>query len=157
MKDREPERNGCDLSLDRLLAHRGWVTRVARALVGEENRAADLEQQVWLKAIQNRPRALRSVRGWLGAVLRTTALDMHRSDSRRAVLEERAGRSEVTAPPPDLPAVKTRTLPAGAATTSSTPSTRSRTTDKEPLSEQWRIRTPRAAGGRGGFRMGSAA
>jgi RNA polymerase sigma-70 factor (ECF subfamily) len=77
---------------DRLLAHREWVRRVARALVIDESRAADLEQQVWLAALEHPPREARSLRAWLGTVLRNSAAKMRRS-------EERRGRREEAAPP----------------------------------------------------------
>jgi len=38
--------------LDQLLAHREWVRRMARALVGDENLADDLEQDVWMDALE---------------------------------------------------------------------------------------------------------
>jgi RNA polymerase sigma-70 factor (ECF subfamily) len=81
---------------DRLLAHREWVRRVARALVIDESRAADLEQQVWLAALEHPPREARSLRAWLGTVLRNTAAKMRRS-------EERRGRREEAVPPPSGP------------------------------------------------------
>ncbi len=78
---------------DLLFAHREWVRRVARALVLDESRAADLEQQVWIAALEHPPLASGSIRGWLRTVLRNAAGKMRRS-------EERVGRREAAAPPP---------------------------------------------------------
>jgi len=69
--------------LDQLLAHKAWLRRLARALVKDPNRADDLEQEVWLRAIRTPPATKRSLRGWLGTVLRRTAVDQHRADERR--------------------------------------------------------------------------
>ena len=73
--------------LERLLAHREWVRRVARALVRDENAADDLEQGVWLEALERPPRSGRSLRGWLGAALRHDLVDRRRSEDRRRVRE----------------------------------------------------------------------
>jgi RNA polymerase sigma-70 factor (ECF subfamily) len=76
---------------DELLAHRDWVRRVARALMGDDAAADDLEQDVWLLAARaERPR---SPRAWLGAVLRNTAANLRTSARRRE-------RREVAAPQP---------------------------------------------------------
>lgn len=80
---------------DELLAHRDWVRRVARALVGDDATADDLEQDVWLAAARaERPR---SPRAWLGTVLRNTASNLRTSARRRE-------RREAAAPQPrELP------------------------------------------------------
>src|SRR5688500_12123146 len=70
--------------LDALLAHREWGRSLARRLTEDESRADDVEQQTWLTAIERPPRHARSLRGWLGAVVRTAARKARRSDMRRS-------------------------------------------------------------------------
>ena len=84
---------GDPVEIETLLAHRDWVRRVARTLVLDEARAADLEQEVWLRALTKPPREDRGLRGWLATVLRNTAWNDRRS-------EERRGRREAEVPPP---------------------------------------------------------
>ena len=81
--------------LEELLAHRGWVRRVARALVADESRAEDLEQEVWLRSLA-RP-APRSPRAWLGTLLRNAASNMRRGERRRD------GHESAAPPPRPLP------------------------------------------------------
>ncbi|MHC4470397.1 MAG: RNA polymerase sigma factor, partial [Planctomycetota bacterium] len=76
--------------LDHLLAHRAWVRRIARALMRDESRAQDLEQEVWRKAIARPPRDRGGLRGWLGTVLRRAASDQRRSEDRRSRHEKAA-------------------------------------------------------------------
>ncbi len=70
---------------EELLAHRAWVRRVARALVLDESRADDLEQETWIRAL-GAP-APRSPRAWLGTVLRNTAVNLRLAESRRSAHE----------------------------------------------------------------------
>jgi len=76
-----------------LLAQRSWVRRVARALVRDGARSDDLEQAVWLRALE-RPREVRSPRAWLGTALRNAASDLFRGEGRRRRREEAAARPE---------------------------------------------------------------
>lgn len=84
---------GDAVGIDALLAHRDWVRRVARSLVLDEARAADLEQEVWLRALEHPPREDRGLRGWLATLLRNTAWKARRAEDRR-------GRREGDAPSP---------------------------------------------------------
>jgi RNA polymerase sigma-70 factor (ECF subfamily) len=70
-------------TVERLLAHREWLRRLAAALVRDPNRADDLEQDVWVRALESPPRAGGSLRAWLGTVLRRRAIDQRRADDRR--------------------------------------------------------------------------
>lgn len=80
--------------IDRLLAHREWVRRVARAMVRDENDADDLEQGLWLEALQRPPQSGRSLRGWLFTALRRDWTDARRSEDCRAHREEAMARAE---------------------------------------------------------------
>ena len=78
------------IPLEQLVAHREWVRRVARALVRDETLADDLEQEVWVEALQRPPRSARSLGGWLASALRHNLIDVRRSESRRRVREAAA-------------------------------------------------------------------
>jgi RNA polymerase sigma-70 factor (ECF subfamily) len=90
------------LPIDRLLAHREWVRRVARAIVRDDNDADDLEQGLWLQALQRPPRSGRSVRGWLYTALRRDRTDLRRSEERRARRQEATARAESVPSAEDL-------------------------------------------------------
>ena len=77
-----------------LLAHRAWIRCIARSLVADENAVDDIEQRTWLKAIENRG-PIRSLRGWLRRVVRSAAIDEHRSESRRRRREAAAARPDL--------------------------------------------------------------
>jgi RNA polymerase sigma-70 factor (ECF subfamily) len=94
------EDNSAPLTPEALHAQRDWVRRVARALVADPNAADDLEQEVWVKALEKKPVVRRSVRAWLGAVLRNAAVDRHRADRRRTTHEAAAAPAEKAVPGP---------------------------------------------------------
>ena len=81
--------------LEELLAHRAWVRRVARALVLDESRADDLEQEAWLRALEGP--TVRSPKAWLGTVLRNAASNLRRGETRRR--DHEASTSPGSAPP----------------------------------------------------------
>ena len=83
-------------SVERLVEHGDWARAVARALVADENLAADLEQEVWMEAIEHPPSIRKTERGWLFAALRHNLLDFRRSEKRRRLREESASRPEGT-------------------------------------------------------------
>ena len=85
---------------EELLAHRAWVQRVARALVWDESRSDDLEQETWLRALESPPP--RPSRAWFGTVLRNVASNLRRGEMRRGVHELRVAGSEPPASPDDL-------------------------------------------------------
>ncbi len=90
------------VTVDALLEHRVWVRRVARALVSDEADADDLEQEVWLRALEKRPRDGDAARGWLRAVLRHTARDLWRARTRRRRIEATVSPPAATASTADL-------------------------------------------------------
>ena len=67
---------------------------LARALVSDESRADDLEQQTWLAALEHPPGDDRSPRGWIATVLRRTAARGRRTASRRDRRERAVARPE---------------------------------------------------------------
>lgn len=90
-------------SPEALLEHREWLRAVARNLVGDENSVDDVEQRVWLTVLRNR-RPVVSVRAWLRRVVRSAAVDDHRSTERRRARETAAARAEALPPTDHLAA-----------------------------------------------------
>ena len=80
--------------IEELLAHREWVRGLARSLVGDPDRADDVEQETWARALRRPPRQGGSVRAWLGRVVRSVWIDAHRSDRQRVLREMAASRPE---------------------------------------------------------------
>lgn len=80
--------------LDELLAHAGWVRRVATSLVRDPGAADDLAQEVWLRALERRPTDLASPQAWLATVARSLARTGARGAGRRRVRERDAARPE---------------------------------------------------------------
>jgi RNA polymerase sigma-70 factor (ECF subfamily) len=81
-------------TIDALLAHRAWVRGIARALVADESRVDDVEQETWLVAMDRPPSRVGAVRAWLRRVVRSRAIDAHRSESRRVAREQATARPE---------------------------------------------------------------
>jgi RNA polymerase sigma-70 factor (ECF subfamily) len=80
--------------LERLLAHRAWVRRVAVAMSRNGADAEDLEQEAWLRAIRSPPRADASWKAWFRTVLRRVAMDRRREGGRREARETAAARPD---------------------------------------------------------------
>lgn len=78
------------IPIERLLEHRAWVRTLARALVRDDSRADDIEQETWLAAMRSPPRHAGSLRGWLSQLVRHRAADLRRGESRRALRESEA-------------------------------------------------------------------
>ena len=70
-----------------LLAHVGWVRRLAHRLVHDPDTADDLTQETMLAALQNGASA-RSPRAWLGRVLRNVLWERVRQNRRREAREQ---------------------------------------------------------------------
>src|SRR5262245_29824101 len=73
--------------IDRLLAHRDWVRRLARALVHDESRADDIEQDAWLAALRHPPRHEAGLKSWLRRLVRHRAANARRAATRRETHE----------------------------------------------------------------------
>jgi RNA polymerase sigma factor (sigma-70 family) len=82
------------MTIDELLAHREWLTRLARRLVADHETADDIVQETWLAALRRPPRRLRRVRAWLATVARNVVRDRGRSEATRRRREELASGSE---------------------------------------------------------------
>lgn len=73
--------------LERLLEHREWMRRLARALVHDATRADDVEQDAWLAAIQRPPRHDAGLKSWLRRLVRHRAANARRAATRREAHE----------------------------------------------------------------------
>jgi len=71
------------VDIEKLLSHRPFVRSLARSLVRDDARADDLVQETYLTAMKNPPRHSRSLRAWLGAIVRNLARTQNRSEWRR--------------------------------------------------------------------------
>jgi len=89
---------------DELLAHAGWLQRLAERLVGAGDRAEDLVQDTWLAALRHGPSRGKSLRPWLATVLRNFAASSARTGSRRRWREEQHARPETLPSAADLTA-----------------------------------------------------
>ncbi|MFT5291513.1 MAG: RNA polymerase sigma-70 factor (ECF subfamily), partial [Planctomycetota bacterium] len=65
-----------------LLAHQGWVRALARTLARDAAGAEDLEQETWSRALSARPKRGSDLRSWLGRIVRNTAREDWRGESR---------------------------------------------------------------------------
>lgn len=75
-----------------LLAHRDFVRGLAIHLVRDPDRAADAEQETWLRAMESPPRHGGNVRAWLGTVLRNVVRQTGRGGARRTAREQTVAR-----------------------------------------------------------------
>jgi RNA polymerase sigma-70 factor (ECF subfamily) len=82
------------LTAEELLEHASFLKHLARELVGDEHRAADLVQEAYAAALERPPRNNCSLRGWLAIVVANLARNALRGATRRARREELAARSE---------------------------------------------------------------
>ena len=75
---------------EQLLIHAQWVRGLAMRLVEDSNLADDVVQDTWVAALRRPPRGglePSSVRAWLARVVRNSALQRFRGDSRRSARE----------------------------------------------------------------------
>lgn len=86
------------LKAEELQEHAGFLSRLARDLVGDEHRAADLTQDAWVAVLERRPQGVRSLRAWLATVVMNLARNARRGEQRRARREEASARPERTDP-----------------------------------------------------------
>ena len=80
-----------------LLSEAGWVRRVAARLVRDGGAADDVAQEAWLRALEQRPDASTTLRGWLAEVMRRLAHTRARAEARRRARELAAGGDEASA------------------------------------------------------------
>ena len=69
----DPSHSLSDADLEKLLAQRGWVRRLAASLVADAGLADDVAQESWLAALRHPPRHAQNLRSWLSTLVRNTA------------------------------------------------------------------------------------
>ncbi len=87
------------IDVDALLAHEGFVRRLARALVGHGPESDDVVQQTWLAALEHAPRLPGVPRPWIATIVRNVVRQRRRADGRRVRRERIAARPDVAAAP----------------------------------------------------------
>lgn len=90
------------MSIEELLAHSDFVQALARSLVQDEHRAADISQDTWMRALKRPPAEERSIRAWLSKVVRNINLNTQRSESRRKERERTSIEPGKTLPPDEI-------------------------------------------------------
>lgn len=83
-----------------LLAHADFVRDLARNLLSDEHRSADIAQDACLAAIENPPPSGHSLRAWMSKVTRNLAFKFFRSEGRRL------GREWAAAKPDRVPSAE---------------------------------------------------
>jgi RNA polymerase sigma factor (sigma-70 family) len=78
------------LSTTALLSQASWTRRLAQSLARNSQDADDLVQDAFVSALRSRPTGDRSLRPWLGTVLRNAWFNRARATSRRRVREDAA-------------------------------------------------------------------
>lgn len=85
-----------------LLAEAAWLKRLALSLAGDSDDADDLVQESWIAAWRRAPDTSRSLRPWLGKVLRDQSRMLRRGDARRRLREESTNEFDDVAAPDEL-------------------------------------------------------
>jgi RNA polymerase sigma factor (sigma-70 family) len=100
---------GVPLSAADLVAHAGWLRRLAGHLVSDEGSADDVVQDTYIAALRSPPDATRPPRPWLAQVLRNTWRSSRRGTRRRHHHEQAAGALAGEEQPPSADEVLART------------------------------------------------
>lgn len=79
---------------DELLEHVDLLRNLARALLGDEQRAEDVVQETWLIAARCGPQDTGALRSWLARVTKHLAINKLRSEQRLQRREKHAARLE---------------------------------------------------------------
>lgn len=87
-----------------LLAHAGFLHRLARSLLFDEGQAEDVVQETMAVALRQRPRHASRLRSWLAGIARNLALKSLRAEARRRGRERGAARAEAYAAAGDVAA-----------------------------------------------------
>src|SRR5262245_65268913 len=82
---------------EELVAHAGFVRRIAYAILRDDADADDAAQETLAKAMTDGPRVPAARRSWLAAVVASVARGFQRAGSRRHARERRASRAAATA------------------------------------------------------------
>lgn len=99
--------SSADSTFAALLAQMSWARALARDLVRDRDRADELVQEVWVKALENPPRHADSLKGWISRVMRNRVYEERRNDARRRELQPPAAAEEVETPAETLERLET--------------------------------------------------
>jgi RNA polymerase sigma-70 factor (ECF subfamily) len=77
-----------------LLAHTGWMRRLARTLVRDDSQADDVVQDAVVAAMRSPPRDAVALPAWLASTVKNGARQLWRGESRRTARESAAARPE---------------------------------------------------------------
>ncbi len=102
MSESGPHLTTTAVAIDDLLAHSGWLRKLARSLVRDDAAAEDLVQETWLSALRSPPREHDGVRSWLSRVVRRKAYEAHRKSSSREARESAVAGPDETARDDDI-------------------------------------------------------
>jgi RNA polymerase sigma factor (sigma-70 family) len=91
-----------ETTAEELLAHAGWLRRLALRLVADADVADDLVQETWIAAARNAPETRQSLRPWLAKVLRDAFRMRARSEGRRSAREQAAAIMSDDVPTPEF-------------------------------------------------------
>jgi RNA polymerase sigma-70 factor (ECF subfamily) len=83
-----------DATWEQLLEHGQFLRALARALVADDSRAADVEQSTWLAVAEHPPNDAARARGWLRRVATNIARQFERGERRRARREAASATGE---------------------------------------------------------------
>ncbi len=86
---------------ERLLEHADWLRRLARRLATDAHTADDLAQETWLASLSAPHTRARSLRAYLGGILRNRVRMGRRREARRASRELAAAQREAAVPAAD--------------------------------------------------------
>src|SRR5690242_12747238 len=78
------------LTPEMLVAHAGWLRRVAVCLLHDEADADDIIQEAWEAALRSPPDPTRPMRPWLAQVVRNAVRSTRRASARRSTREAAA-------------------------------------------------------------------
>jgi len=68
------------MNIDDLLVHSDFVRSLACSLVKDQHRAADIEQQTWLMALENPPATNKPAISWLAKVIRNITINFYNKE-----------------------------------------------------------------------------
>jgi len=91
---------------EELLAHAGFVKALARRLVLDEHRAADVSQETLVTALERPPSRAVPLRAWMAKVVRNVSRQMLRAESRRKRHETVAPSPVIDTSPDERAAIK---------------------------------------------------
>src|SRR5262245_29629706 len=87
------------ITVEQLMAHSGWVRRLAGSLLRDDPAADDAAQEALLAGLRRPPDRRGSLRGWLGTVL-VNGLRMRARGALRRAAREAAVGDAAQGPPP---------------------------------------------------------